>query len=67
MEIHCLEHSLTRMLAGGLVLEIASAFFSVHRIESYRTGLSGSPGYHTFLTGFINPVLSPSVGVVQLS
>lgn len=45
VEIDCLEHSLTRMLADGLVLDIASAFFSVHKIESYHTGLSGSPGY----------------------
>lgn len=45
MEIHCLEHSLTRMLADGLVAESASALFSVHKVESYHTGLSGSPGY----------------------
>lgn len=45
MEIHCLEHSLTRMLADGLVVDRASALFSVHKVESYHTGLSGSPGY----------------------
>lgn len=30
--MHCLEHSLTGMLADGLVLGIASALFSVHKI-----------------------------------
>lgn len=31
-KMHCLEHSLTGMLADGLVLGIASALFSVHKI-----------------------------------
>lgn len=44
VEIHCLEHSLTRMLADGLVLNIACAAFSVHKIESDHTGLASSPG-----------------------
>lgn len=44
VEMHCLEHSLTRILAGDLVLGIASAFFSVHMIKNDHTGLSGPPG-----------------------
>jgi len=33
------------MLADGLVVDSASALFSIHKVESYHTGLSGSPGY----------------------
>lgn len=43
VEIHCLEHSLIRMLAGDLVSDVASSLFSVYKIESYHTGLSGPP------------------------
>lgn len=61
VEIHCLEHNLTRMLADGLMLNIACALFFVHKIKSYHTGLSGSPGYPSSQSTYV--LCSPQVWV----
>lgn len=47
VEIHCLEHSFTKTLADGLVLNIACAAFSFFqkRESDHTSGLASSPEY----------------------
>lgn len=58
-------NSLTRMSAGGLVVDIASAPFSVCKIESYHTSPSGLPGRPSSLG--TDPVRTPRAGAGQAS
>lgn len=50
VENHCQDHSLTRMLANDLVLDVASVLFSAYKVERNHTGLPGPP-QHPSLQG----------------